>query len=98
MYICGANYSMKDIEVQDVPCNTNTDDLVYINFSVDLDGGSTTQQFQEKYISGNYLTLIPPTKEGRTFSHWEIVSGNSILSGNRIQFGSETTSIRRTVC
>ncbi len=61
---------------------------------VDLNGGTTSQTFNEKYETGTDIQLLEPEKSGSTFGGWEIVSGNSIISGNRIIIGTEDTTIR----
>lgn len=63
--------------------------------NIDLDGGTGNNQ-AGSYKVGSNVTLIVPTKEGYDFSGWELISGNSILSGNTIAIGSEETTIKAT--
>ena len=91
-YLCNLAYTNEDYTVQNTPCD-NEHNLIYIDFAVDLDGGSTSQNFNTKYLSGNYLVLEIPKKTNDTFLGWELVSGNSILDQNRIKFGTESTKI-----
>ena len=67
-----------------------------IKLEVDLNGGSTTQDFEEKYAPNTEIKLISPTKKGYTFTGWQIVSGDSILSGNNLTIGSVDTIIKAT--
>ena len=67
-----------------------------VKLEVDLNGGSTTQDFEEKYAPNTEIKLISPTKKGYTFTGWQIVSGDSILSGNNLTIGSVNTVIKAT--
>lgn len=93
-YVCHVNSDSKNVTIQNTACGTSIDGLIYIDFEVDLDGGETTQEYNDQYISGNYLNLIPPKKYDLTFVGWEVVNGDSIISGNRIKFGTEATTIK----
>ena len=93
-YACHVGSDSKNVVVQNTACGTSTDGLIYIDFEVDLDGGKTTQHYNSQYASGNYLNLQIPTKEEFTFNGWQLVNGNSVLSGNRIRFGTEATKIK----
>lgn len=92
LYLCGISNTNKKVDVQETPCEVQN--FIYIDFTIDLDGGSTTQNFNTKYISGNYLVLQVPIKTNDTFLGWELVSGNSTLDQNRIKFGTESTKIK----
>ena len=61
--------------------------------NIDLDGGTGNNQAGSYKVDSN-VTLLVPTKEGYDFSYWELISGNSVLSGNSITIGSEETSIK----
>ena len=63
-------------------------------FAVDLNGGTSTQEFDSSYRSGTMFTLANPTKTGYTFSGWEIVEGDSLISGDSITIGSKDTKIK----
>ena len=62
--------------------------------TVDLNGGTSSQTFAERYKSGTVIQLIPPTKERHVFSHFEVVEGNGTISGNTYTQGTEDTVIR----
>jgi len=66
---------------------------VWVKLDVNLNGGSTTQNFNESYKSGSTIKLEVPTKEGYTFMGWNIIEGNSVISGNIFTMGSENTVI-----
>ena len=68
LYLCGISNTNKNVDVQETPCEEQN--FVYIDFTVDLDGGSTTQNFNTKYISGYYLVLQVPIKTNGTFLGW----------------------------
>ena len=65
-----------------------------IKLTVDLDGGTTTQTFNERYQEGKTITLVAPVKTNYTFTGWKIVSGNAIMSGNSLTFGSNDVVIK----
>ena len=92
LYVCQTSSQSKDVVVQTTPCEEKI--IRYVDFSINLDGGTTEQQFDSSYAQGKQLTLIPPSKNGYTFGGWELISGNSIVKGNRLKFGSTTTSIK----
>ena len=93
-YVCHVNSDSKNVTIQNTECGTSPDGLIYIDFEVNLDGGESTQKYNNQYASGNYLNLIPPKKYDLTFAGWEVVSGDSVISGNRIKFGTEATTIK----
>ena len=67
-----------------------------VKLEVYLMGGNSTQNFEEKYIPSTTINLVSPTKIGYTFTGWQIVSGDSILSGNNLIIGSVNTVIKAT--
>lgn len=62
--------------------------------TVNLDGGNTIQTFESTYSTGRTIQLVVPTKPGFVFTGWQLVSGDSILSGNSITFGATDTTIK----
>ena len=62
--------------------------------TVDLDDGTTTQTFNERYQEGETIALVAPVKTNYTFTGWKIVSGNAIMSGNSLTFGSNDVVIK----
>ena len=69
-------------------------EIKYSSLIVDLNGGATTQTFEEKYEVGKTITLVSPSKDNYEFTGWEIVSGNSVLNGNKLIIGTSNTKIR----
>ena len=65
-----------------------------INLSVDLQGGAIEIDPTGAYDIGEDIVLKKPIKHGYTFSHWQVVNGNSILSGNVITMGNQATTIK----
>ena len=65
-----------------------------INLSVDLQGGAIEIDPSGAYDIGEDIVLKKPIKHGYTFSHWQVVNGNSILSGNVITMGTQATTIK----
>lgn len=61
------------------------------NLIVELNGGTTNQQFTEKYEAGITIELENPTKEGYTFTGWS--TDNGIVSGTIFTMGSTETTI-----
>ena len=70
--------------------------LKKVGLEVDLNGGSTTQEFETIYEMGTNIVLNNPTKKGYTFTGWQKVSGDSILSGDNLTIGSVNTVIKAT--
>ena len=67
-----------------------------ISLLVDLNGGTSTQSFEDSYVTGTLINLVSPRKAGRVFTGWELISGNSVLSGSTLTAGTEDTEIRAT--
>ena len=65
-----------------------------INLSIDLQGGTIEIDPTGAYDTGEDIVLKEPIKHGYTFSHWQVVNGNSILSGNVITMGTQATTIK----
>ena len=83
----------KDIKIM---YQYNGTDIFNFGLEVDLNGGSTTQEFETIYNIGTNIELQNPTKKGYTFTGWQIVSGDSILSGNNLIIGGTDTVIKAT--
>ena len=75
------------------------------NFTIDLDGGATTQQFKEKYEVGTTIILEEPRKVGYYFYGWQIndsystsneltISGNTKLKAIWLKTGNIKYEIR----
>ena len=64
-----------------------------VSLTVDLNNGSSSQTFNQKYKIGEAITLINPTRTGYTFTGWTVTEGNSIISGNTLTMGSDDTTI-----
>jgi len=58
--------------------------------TVTLNGGKTSQKFEEKYESGTQIVLEEPIKENYTFIGWELLTKeeSGILSGNNFTMGN----------
>ena len=63
-------------------------------FTVDLNGGSTTQTFASVYYEDDELELVTPTKTNSVFAGWEITSGNALISNNKLTFETSDVSIK----
>lgn len=66
---------------------------IEVPLRVELNGGTTTQEFNPTYYDSTKIELIVPTKEGYEFKGWEVVKGNSILKGNTLVIGDTETEI-----
>lgn len=64
--------------------------------TVNKNGGSSNQTFEEYYNIGTIIELEDLTKVGYTFTGWEIINGLSVLSGKTLTIGSTDTTIRGT--
>ena len=67
-----------------------------VKLNVDLDGGTSSINYNSEYYTRNTLDLGTPTKENYLFLGWKILSGDAVLSGNKITFGYEDVSVKAT--
>ena len=67
-----------------------------INLTVDLDGGILSDSLQSVYAEGSEVTLPSPTKTDYVFTGWKVVSGNAIISGDTLYFGTTDVTIKAT--
>ena len=65
-----------------------------VTLTVDLNGGSTTQNFKSAYGEKDEITLTIPTRSNIAFIGWEIISGDATINNNKLIFGSSDVSIR----
>ena len=73
--------------------NYNSDGVDETYLVVNLNEGSTSQIFEEKYTYGTKITLINPTKVGYTFTGWTVEGEGASLNGSELTTGIETTTI-----
>ena len=66
----------------------------YPTITVDTDGGTLAVTPGSSYPTGYQLDLGAPTKTGYSFVGWQVISGNSIVSGANITIGTENTTIK----
>ena len=71
---------------------TSCDDFE-VPLTIELNGGTTTQSFEDSYFNGTKIKLIEPTKQESIFNRWEIVEGNSILKNNTLIIGNTATTL-----
>ena len=64
-----------------------------IKVTLELNGGSTTQIFNDFYNSSEKITLTEPFKEGSIFAGWRIISGNGSLDENILTINTESVVI-----
>ena len=67
-----------------------------VKLNVDLDGGTSSINYNSEYYTRNTLDLGTPTKENYLFLGWKLVSGDAVLSGNKLTFGLEDVSVKAT--
>ena len=65
-----------------------------VTLTLNLDGGTITSNASGVYSRNTTITLGTPTKTGYDFSKWEVIVGNSILSGNKLTIGTTDTTIK----
>ena len=75
----------------DINCNDTKGNS---KLTIDLDSGTSTQNFNEYYEPNTTITLIAPTKEGFDFKEWMVINGNATLNGNVLTIGTENTTIK----
>lgn len=64
-----------------------------VNLTLNLNGGSTTYNASGLYSRNETITLTKPTKTGYNFSNWQLVSGDSVVNGDNITFGTTDTTL-----
>ena len=67
-----------------------------VKLNVDLDGGVSSINYNSEYYTRNTLDLGTPTKKDYAFIGWKLVSGDAVLSGNKLTFGLENVSVKAT--
>lgn len=92
LYVCDVTYQSRNLVVRETPCEER--EVTYVNLTVNLNGGSTSQKFKTSYAQGVQLVLTPPTKSGYTFNGWSVTSGNSVVNEDRLKIGSSATTIK----
>ena len=55
---------------------------------VDLNGGTSEQDFNILYKANEVIELKKPTRNGYTFAGWEVISGDGVILNNLIKNGS----------
>ena len=65
-----------------------------VTLTLNLDGGTITNNASGVYSRNTTVTLGIPTKTGYDFSKWEITAGDSVLSGNKLTIGTTDTTIK----
>ena len=72
-------------------CTTAT-----VTLTVTTNGGNTGQEFEAAYQEGEKIELQDPTRSGYEFTGWQVVRGNSVISGKSLIFGNLDTEIYAT--
>ena len=65
-----------------------------ITLEVDLNGGRTTQEFDDSYLPYTKIDLKDPIKDTYTFDKWIVVKGDSVIKNSSLMLGKENTIIR----
>ena len=73
--------------------NLNCRKVININLTIDLDGGVDNNQ-SGSYERNTTLELNSPTKEGYTFTGWQIVNGDGSINNNVLTFGIKDIKIK----
>lgn len=68
-------------------------DAKIVTLTVLLNGGSTTQVFENTYLEGTKLVLDTPTKNEDTFNGFVVTVGDSVIINNTLTIGSVNTTI-----
>jgi len=66
--------------------------IIMVPLTVELNGGTPGQTFEDEYLDGTVIELVEPTKSKSYFSGWEVTKGNSYIDGNKLIIG-DTESI-----
>ena len=70
MYLCGVTLSTKD-EVRSEAC----EEIDLPELVINLNGGTSSQRFENNYETGTNISLIEPTREGYRFNEWQLIKG-----------------------
>ena len=65
-----------------------------VKLTIDVNGGTTTQDVVSSVTMNSPATLIEPTKTGYSFAGWEITSGTAVLNGNTINISTTDVTVR----
>ena len=65
-----------------------------VTLTLNLDGGTNTNNASGVYSRNTTITLGTPTKTGYDFSKWQITAGDSVLSGNKLTIGTTDTTVK----
>ena len=93
-YLGDGNFKDKAITNKKVLSAKYDKNDCYGQFAVDLDGGITNQVFLDKYEIDSLIELQIPTKDGYTFSGWQLIYGDSILNGNNVTFKGKQSLVK----
>lgn len=61
--------------------------------TVELNGGSSSEDANGTYEYNSMINLVEPTKEGYTFTGWKVKEGNGVINNNVLTMGSEATIV-----
>ncbi len=61
--------------------------------TVNLNGGSTTQSFSTRYLSGTNISLITPTRSGYEFNGWTSSGTGSAMLSDVLMMGTADTTL-----
>lgn len=67
-----------------------------VNLTVELDGGILSDSLHSVYAEGSEVILPSPTKTDYVFTGWKVISGNAVISGSTLHFGTTDVTIRAT--
>ena len=65
-----------------------------VSLIVDKNGGTSNQTFNSTYLTGTVIELVRPTKEDYNFVEWQIIRGNSTISGDTLTIGTQGTEVK----
>lgn len=88
------NFTDKKIYVykkEDANCNLLDDEKV--NLIIHLNGGSTSQTLDTKYLKGNSIKVENPTRFGYSFSGWTVSGENASMKDKILTMGNSDTTI-----
>lgn len=90
MNVCRVTASAKDYTIREDDCPLLNGTQLIVN----LNGGSTTQLFNNEYEENEIVTLTSPERRNYTFAGWNVTGGT--LENNVLTIGSEDTTIAAT--
>jgi len=61
--------------------------------TLNLNSGTTTQTFNERYVSNTEISLLNPTRNGYVFNNWTVSGTGSSITGTTLRIGTGNATL-----